>query len=721
MQTKTILGGWYTHSLIGGFYASLVADGIETHEGKIPQALNEAGQPDGPLFLDITDVGGFHIAGKGSNSLFSRERTPDGVWHQRPEAVGNYSVMYDLEGQLHISKGGDVGSQGWRYVAPDGRLVSGDDSILNGDVSEFTDLGDDILVGQGHNTGGVVVRIDGVTRQLADGACYDIKARRRGNDVTISFYLVAADGLSAHIFWGTLDDLRALKPVVAAQPVPPKVPEVPIPTVTTPKINVLNWNTVLQGGKPWQTQFEDRGTTYTVKIDADGLHVKAELPTGEFDETGMSRPVVVLSNLPGIPEPPPEPPPAPEPEPEPEPTPEPKPSPEPIPEPPVATGERFWLAPNIGSKDLLDMFHEGASVSQFDNVGAFQFYVQNVMTDTPNAQLGPNVYPALRDTHAFRILKLLGISTGIEMGSVKVEDPEAKSNTATLEPLFKRVEDAGGQVDFISMDEPLTSNHKLKKPIFEIAGSVGTFIATAKTLRPNVKVNWIEAWPEVPVTEMKSLYDSMTVKPDALRIDMDWNRAARERLNIAEFFTEVKKLGLPIGIIVNSDYDPVSNDEEHFTNLLRTSKKWFSLLPDASHVVVQSWATRIGGTQDAPSNLGPFGLLSSFKSTRSDFLAAPAPVPVPVPERPTVLKSIVSEAPIVIKAVKPVKDSKLSTLILRDDRVYSCLPDGSDDTRDPGTEGDYEKCKVDGGLATFHPDKKSDKFYTKPFVETDEL
>jgi hypothetical protein len=233
MKHLPIPGGWYTHALPSGEYASLVADGIVTHLGKIAQPLNDAGQPDGPLFLDITTVGGFHLAGKGANSFITHERLPDGTWLRHGDACGNYSVIYDLQGVLHISDC-SIGTQGWRYVALDGTLVTGDQTTGHpAGLSEWTDLGG-ILLGQGNGPGaidgGVKVWAGGLLRVLATGACYDIKARRVGDTFALSFYDVARDGLTAHIFWGTVDELVALPPVVVPPPPDPKPDPKPDPS-----------------------------------------------------------------------------------------------------------------------------------------------------------------------------------------------------------------------------------------------------------------------------------------------------------------------------------------------------------------------------------------------------------------------------------------------------------------------------------------------------------
>jgi hypothetical protein len=80
-----------------------------------------------------------------------------------------------------------------------------------------------------------------------------------------------------------------------------------------------------------------------------------------------------------------------------------------------------------------------------------------------------------------------------------------------------------------------------------------------------------------------------------------------------------------------------------------------------------------------------------------------------------------------IKAVKPVAGTSLSTLIMADnpnkpeekDLVFSCQPDGSVGTRPAGTEGQYEKCRVNGTMATFQP--VPGKYYTFAFADVEGL
>lgn len=480
----------------------------------------------------------------------------------------------------------------------------------------------------------------------------------------------------------------------------------PEPLPVKPTINFLNYNAVLQQGRPWQAQFEVNGTTFTVKIDEQSnLKVRAENSDGA-DETGVQRPVVILSSLPGLPFPMPEIPQIPV---------EPEPEPNPIPVP--VRSERFVLAPSPAAADLVNIVDIPGAL---DGVDVFQFYTQQIMSDDPIPNWGPNGFSHIKSM--LPKLKALGIKTSVELGTVKPQDPKSESTINTVEDLITRIENAGGTVDFLCMDEPLTSGKQLGQSPQETAGYVSKFIAKVKALRPNIKVVHIEAWPFVDFGTIRDFSNALTVQPDYTRLDVNWHDADAQRQDPMQFIHTMDARG-PVSILVNATVDPIATDAEHDANLVALANKLKLILPNAPQITVQSWASRaVNAPQDVPNNLGEHGMLATFQKVRSIFAGTVVPpVPEPIPTEPVVLKSTVSEDPIVVKTVKPVQGTKLSTLILPDDKVYSCQPDGSDGVRDSGTEGDFEKCRVSGNLATFKPVKTDNKYFTKTFVETEEL
>lgn len=518
MKHLAIPGGWYTHALPGGEYASLVFDGIVTHLGKIAQPLNDLGQPDGPLFIDITTVDGFHIAGKGGNSFITHERLPDGTWLRHGDACGNYSVIYDLKGVLHISDC-SIGTQGWRYVALDGVLVTGDQTTGHpAGLSEWTDLGG-IILGQGNGPGaidgGVKVLAGGVLRVLATGACYDIKARRVSDFFSLSFYDVAHDGLTAHIYWGTVDELAALPPVVITPP-PPK----PIPV------------------------------------------------------------------------PPPPPPPKPVPPPAPKPKPEPVPVPPPL--PPIIHRSRYWLGPNISSN--IPMLR-----GKLAEVDVLTLYIQHILNIGP---IGENTFEKLLFEGILRPRAPYALA--IECGSVKEGDWHAEGTQRGMLEALDKLADYQIKVDYLTLDEPLVSAKKNPgQPFQETVDAIAASIEKARWEAAG-KVGLAEAYPEVPMNVIRLLLkglDERGINLDYLRLDVDWRRMKKEGASLGAALADMATFALDYGLktgIYLAGYPTTSEDayEDDVLEQALTIKQYGAQL---DHIVVQSWATSNGLTQDMPS------------------------------------------------------------------------------------------------------------------------
>ncbi|KKM16718.1 hypothetical protein LCGC14_1683040, partial [marine sediment metagenome] len=117
------------------------------------------------------------------------------------------------------------------------------------------------------------------------------------------------------------------------------------------------------------------------------------------------------------------------------------------------------FAPNVGPPDLRQLFtkpHAWDGARQ--HIGAYKFYSHHLRVDEGEHDLvGPNTYPALRDVGAFRKVRDWGLQTYVETGVVKEWDCDGTQLLARAHRILDRVEDAGGRVDVLSLDEPLTS------------------------------------------------------------------------------------------------------------------------------------------------------------------------------------------------------------------------------------------------------------------------
>lgn len=227
---QVIPGGGYCDALPTGEYVALVLNQyMATHLGRI----DFADMKRQPLFVRCTNVGGFSFAGQSWN-------TPElllwaAQWSFGPAVGGISPVIFRADGSLQtkpfVYPDGSVCSQGWRFEDKAGRLWNGDETYgptaRAPKLFEWTDIsdGDTLVVGQGADTGGVVVWDGTAHRQLALGACRFIRAHRSGEKVSIAFYRELGSGSESEIHWVTVAELRALPVVVVPPPPPPPRPD----------------------------------------------------------------------------------------------------------------------------------------------------------------------------------------------------------------------------------------------------------------------------------------------------------------------------------------------------------------------------------------------------------------------------------------------------------------------------------------------------------------
>jgi hypothetical protein len=226
-----IAGGIYGEALASGEFAVTVGASVRTHAGLFTG-------PFVPLYTRVTKVGGFKFAGQRAEGEPAGTVWWDGDWHLDSRVPnGESGCIWDQSGVLQvIEPGPHVTSQGYRYVAPDGRLVRGDETVglLHG-MNQRTDLSNaqdgSLIIGQGNPGGGVRVWDGSQLRELESGVCTFIRANREGDTVAIAYR--KPEGCVLH--WLTVADLRAL-PVVTHNPVvvPPN-PVIDPPVVTPPE------------------------------------------------------------------------------------------------------------------------------------------------------------------------------------------------------------------------------------------------------------------------------------------------------------------------------------------------------------------------------------------------------------------------------------------------------------------------------------------------------
>lgn len=238
IRTKIIPGGWYGDALTNGGYGWTIPHTkvVATDLGDLPYPLN-----DEPLWLVLTDTPERRYAAQSHFNPWGYEWKSGQGWRTTTAPCGVWPVIYDTQGILHISRCQEgVGSQGWRYVNPDGWLVTGDATVwVRHGLNERTDLSlaqdGSTEVGQDNQGRGVGVWAGGRLKILTLGACFNVRAKYDPHTdiVVVSCYNVASDGIEGRIFWMSWEDLQTID----VHPPPP-----PAHTMLKPEVTVDTFN-----------------------------------------------------------------------------------------------------------------------------------------------------------------------------------------------------------------------------------------------------------------------------------------------------------------------------------------------------------------------------------------------------------------------------------------------------------------------------------------------
>jgi len=282
------------------------------------------------------------------------------------------------------------------------------------------------------------------------------------------------------------------------------------------------------------------------------------------------------------------------------------------------SADRIWFSPGPGTLDYLRLFdHPEEWTRARSVVTVFKFYAQHTQTPAPSI-VGPNTYDALVRADAFRKLTTWKIKTAVEAGSVKEFwcTPDASGMEASIRSTLdavKAIEDAGGQLSYLAMDEPWVSGRArvCGGPDLEpTADRVALYMSTVARARPALKIGLIEAYPfssADAIETMVQLLRARGVPPAFLHMDVDWHS-----LQPGVFSRDMKRLqayaasfNIPFGIIIvgyNGEADGLYTfDDDALANALADTFQTWDAMPQ--HIIFQSWVVTSTGLFITPSNL----------------------------------------------------------------------------------------------------------------------
>jgi hypothetical protein len=282
------------------------------------------------------------------------------------------------------------------------------------------------------------------------------------------------------------------------------------------------------------------------------------------------------------------------------------------------SADRIWFCPGPGTLDYLGLFEHPEEWTRARAViTVFKFYAQHTQTPAP-AIVGPNTYDALVRASAFRKLTSWRIKTALEAGAVKEFwcTPDASGMEASIRSTLdalKAIEDAGGTLAYLAMDEPWVSGRAnvCGGPALEpTADRVAPYMTAVARAYPKLKIGLIEAYPfssADAIETMVQLLRARGVPPAFLHMDVDWHL-----LKTGDFARDMKRLqafaasqSIPFGIIIvgyNGEADAqYAIDAAGIVNLIADGFQTWDAMPQ--HLVFQSWVVTPTGLFITPSNL----------------------------------------------------------------------------------------------------------------------
>ena len=284
--------------------------------------------------------------------------------------------------------------------------------------------------------------------------------------------------------------------------------------------------------------------------------------------------------------------------------------------PPVP--DRIWFAPGPGTLDFQRLFeHPEEWARARDVIRVFKFYQQHTEARRPEI-VGPNYYDALVRVNAFRKLRELRINTALEIGSVKEFwcTPDRSGMDASIRATLdavKAIQDAGGTLKYIAMDEPWVSGRArvCDGPALEpTADRVATYMSAVQSAHPAIRIGLIEAYPfssAAAIETMVGLLRARGTPPAFLHMDVDWHALAasafaRDMTRLQAF---AKSQNITFGIIIvgyNGEADALyAVDAGGISHLIADAFKTWDAMPE--HLIFQSWVVTSTGLFITPSNL----------------------------------------------------------------------------------------------------------------------
>jgi len=273
--------------------------------------------------------------------------------------------------------------------------------------------------------------------------------------------------------------------------------------------------------------------------------------------------------------------------------------------------QQVWFAPNLASPDMVGLFSEPQAWSTARNsTDVFKFYEQQLLfarpADCPSC--GPNLLPAFEQAQAFAQLGSWGIAIAVEVGVIKGQSCSPEANAALALAAIRNVEQRGGSVRYLAMDEPLLGAGDCAIGLEQAAKNVAAFARQVHATYPGVGIGELEPYPQFGVPTLSAWMAALQGErfaPAFIHLDVDRQRAATSALDVAADLRALKQLvavqKIPFGVIF---WGADGTDEAAYAaDVLTWAGTVRQAIGQPTHSVFQSWSRSAGGRFVVPRNL----------------------------------------------------------------------------------------------------------------------
>jgi hypothetical protein len=281
---------------------------------------------------------------------------------------------------------------------------------------------------------------------------------------------------------------------------------------------------------------------------------------------------------------------------------------------PQAAPPPVWFAPNMGSADYAELFTAPDAWSATRaKIGVFEFYTQN-LRDAPCKICGSNTLQTFVAADAFRKLTKWGIAIAVEVPAVKPWGCGAKESNVVIS-ILQSVARNGGNVSFLSMDEPLAGSQLLDPSGghgcgFERDQTTAAVVRYGRDIHalfPRIRIGEIEPYPHYSVEQLGEWVDALRragFNPAFFHLDVDRNAVRVRHQNVAkdlkwlsQFFA---KRNIPFGVIL---WSPAKSDQEFYESIMEWARTVKSALGKPDELIFQNWDGADNVPHDIPANM----------------------------------------------------------------------------------------------------------------------